>query len=210
MLLKVNGQTVTSLIKLEETLDSSVGQHVNITVSRGGSEYSYALNIGSTHDISPRSYVEVAGARFNMIAYHLARKLALPVKGVYVCNSPPHWVRLGLTFDTIIDSIDNKPVRDLDDLITVMKNIPDRARVVFEWRVRKVVLSTPCVNNYKAASNMHHSQTRILQVERRFWTNFRLATRNGASCDCTKSGNLTVYRHFWVLGLFRTPASPTA
>ena len=163
LLLAVQDKPMTSLIELESILDENVGNSVKIDISRGGQEISFLLNVGSTHAIHPDRYVEAAGARFNLLSYHLACKMSLPVKGVYLCDSPENWVALGLEQHSIIESIDRKPIPDLDTLINVMSGLPDRARVVISWR---------------HVENMHTLMTKVFQLEKKLNSTFRMAVRN--------------------------------
>ena len=86
MLLKANDEYVNRFIRLEEILDSSVGQKVKILVQRGFSEFEYFIEVGDKHAITPDRYVHVCGARFNTLSYQLAREYNVPAQGVYVCE----------------------------------------------------------------------------------------------------------------------------
>ena len=163
ILLKVNGKITTSLIELEMVLDDSVHGAVGIAVSRGGEVLSFTLNVQSTHDLVPDRLVEWAGGKYHTLPYHLARKLCLPIKGVYVCESPANFDFAGLQSGALLESINHQTVPDLDTFVKLVESIPDGARIPISWRV---------------TANMHSILSAVIRVERRFHATFREVIRN--------------------------------
>ena len=76
------------------------------------------------HKITPARFVTVAGATFHDLSYQQARLYAIAARGVYVCEAAGSF-KLENTFSGwIVDSVDKRPTRDLDEFIEVMKTIP--------------------------------------------------------------------------------------
>ncbi|BFZ62081.1 hypothetical protein YB2330_003160 [Saitoella coloradoensis] len=163
IMISLNGQLCTKFIPLESTLDESVGKDVEIVVQRGGQNLTFTLSVGDKHAITPDRYVEFSGAKFNNLSYQLARSYAIPVKGVYVCEPAGAFRLDGPDHGWIVESVDHKPVPDLDTFITVVREIPDRARVVVQ---------------YRSIHDMHSISTSVVQIDRHWSASFRLAVRN--------------------------------
>lgn len=165
VLVKVNGELLTQFTKLDDILDSSVGQKVKLLVQRGGQDVEVELDVGDLHMITPDRYVAVAGASFHNLSYQQARYYAVTLKnpGVYCCEATGSFRFDGSEYGWLIQSIDNKPTPDLDTFIEVMKAIPDRSRVVV---------------TYKHLRDMHTLNTSILLVDRHWSKSMKMAIRN--------------------------------
>ena len=124
ILVKVNGELLTKFIRLDEILDSSVGNTVKLLVNRGGEDIEMDLTVGDLHAITPDRFATVCGAAFHNLSYQQARLYAIPVKGVYVCEPAGSFRFDGTDKGWIVESIDNKKTPNLDEFIEVMKSIP--------------------------------------------------------------------------------------
>ncbi|KAL7753110.1 hypothetical protein RI367_001562 [Sorochytrium milnesiophthora] len=162
ILLKVNGQHVTKFVPLEAALDDAIGQDVTLELYRGSTHVEVTIPVIDLHAITPSQYVEIGGSKLNNLSYQLARLYGVPCKGVYVAD-PVGMFRLdGNGHGWIIDEIDNQPTPNLDELVRILRELPDRERV-------------PVV--YYNIADLHIKSVGILNVERH-WTKFRRATRN--------------------------------
>jgi S1-C subfamily serine protease len=86
ILLRVNGHYVTQFEPLEEVLDDSVGQSLDVELERGGKPVAARLPVGDLHAITPSAYAEFGDAVVNTLSYQLARAFNVPAHGVYVAN----------------------------------------------------------------------------------------------------------------------------
>ena len=163
VLIKVNEEILTQFIRLDEILDSSVGQRVKVLVQRGGEDVEIEVEVGDLHAITPDRFVTVAGASFHNLSYQQARLYAIAVKGVYVCEAAGSFRFEGSESGWIVESIDQKQTPNLDAFIQVMKGIPDRARVVV---------------TYKHLRDLHTLNTSILFMDRHWIPKMRMAVRN--------------------------------
>ncbi|KAK2809716.1 hypothetical protein FQN50_003561 [Emmonsiellopsis sp. PD_5] len=163
VLIKVNGELLTQFVRLDDILDSSVGQDVKLLVQRGGGDLEVSCTVGDLHAITPDRYVSVAGAIFHDLSYQQARLYAIACKGVYVCEAAGSF-KLENTFSGwIIDTVDKRPTKNLDEFIEVMKTIPDRSRVAL---------------TYKHIRDLHTRGTSIVHIDRHWHPHIRLAVRN--------------------------------
>lgn len=126
VLVKVNGDWLTQFIRLDDILDSRVGQKVTLTVQRGGEDIEAEVVVGDLHGITPDRFVTVAGAAVHDLSYQQARMYAVPVKGVFVCEASGSFRFEGSENGWLIQSVDQKKTPDLATFIEVMKVIPGR------------------------------------------------------------------------------------
>ncbi|KAB8301344.1 hypothetical protein EYC80_003225 [Monilinia laxa] len=163
LLLKVNGELLTQFIRLDDILDSSVGQTVSFLIQRGGEDIEVSVNVGDLHSITPDRFVSVAGGSFHDLSYQQARLYGVACKGVFMCEASGSFRFEGTDNGWIIQTIDHKKTPDLKSFIEVMKIIPDRERVVV---------------TYKHLRDLHTLHTGILQIDRHWSSKMRLAVRN--------------------------------
>ena len=165
VLIQVNGDLLTQFVRLDDVLDSSVGGKVRLLILRGGKELTVELNVGDLHSITPDRFVSVAGAAFHDLSYQQARLYAVSLKdaGVYCCEASGSFRFEGSASGWLVQSIDNKPTPNLETFVKVMKEVPDRSRVVI---------------TYKHLRDMHTLNTSIMLVDRHWSKHMRLAVRN--------------------------------
>ena len=165
VLVRVNGELLTQFVRLDAILDQSVGGIVKLLVQRGGVDVEVEVEVGDLHHITPDRFVSVAGALFHELSYQQARlySVALKGSGVFCCEASGSFRFEGAEGGWIVQSIDNKPTPDLDTFIQVMKEIPDRSRVVV---------------TYKHLRDMHTLNTSIVLIDRHWHKRMRMAVRN--------------------------------
>lgn len=163
VLIKVNGELLTSFVKLDAILDSSVGGLVHLLVQRGGENVELSVDVGDLHAITPDRFVTVAGGSFHDLSYQQARLYAIAVKGVYVCEAAGSFKLENTLSGWIIDTVDQKPTPNLETFMEVMNSIPDRARVVL---------------SYRHIRDLHTRGTGIVNIDRHWHPKMRLSSRN--------------------------------
>lgn len=165
VLVQVNGELLTQFVRLDAILDSSVDGKVDLLVQRGGEDVEVQLDVGDLHAITPDRFVSVAGAAFHDLSYQQARLYAVAIKdaGVYCCEASGSFRFEGSESGWLVQSVDHKPTPDLNTFVEIMKEIPDRSRVVV---------------TYKHLRDMHSLNTSIMLVDRHWHKNMRMAVRN--------------------------------
>ncbi|KAL4867892.1 hypothetical protein BDV12DRAFT_186308 [Aspergillus spectabilis] len=166
VLLQVNGELLTQFIRLDDILDSSVGQSVRLLVQRGGQDVEVECDVGDLHAITPDRFVSVAGGTFHNLSYQQARLYAIATKGVYVCEAAGSFKLENTLSGWLIDSVDKRKTRNLDEFVEVMRTIPDRSRVVI---------------SYRHIRDLHTRGTSIVYIDRHWHPKMRLAVRNDES-----------------------------
>ncbi|CAL3965501.1 unnamed protein product [Diplocarpon coronariae] len=163
VLIKVNDELLTQFVRLDDILDSSVDGEVKLLLQRGGEDVEVTVNVGDLHAITPDRFVSVAGASFHNLSYQQARLYAVACKGVFVCEATGSFRFESTDNGWIIQTVDHKKTPDLDAFIAVMKDIPDRSRVVV---------------TYKHLRDLHTLNTSILHIDRHWSSKMRMAVRN--------------------------------
>ena len=166
VLIKVNDQLITQFLRLDDILDSHVGQTIKVQLQRGGVDVTMDIEVGDLHAITPDRFVTVAGASFHNLSYQQARLYAVPVKGVYVCEAAGSFRFESPENGWIIQTFDHKKTPDLDAFIEVMKGVPDKSRVVV---------------TYKHLRDLHTLNTTIIYVDRHWSAMMKMAVRNDES-----------------------------
>lgn len=134
VLIKVNGELLTQFIRLDDILDSSVDGTVKLLLQRGGEDVEVSVQVGDLHAITPDRFVSVAGGSFHDLSYQQARLYAVACKGVFVCEATGSFRFENTDNGWIIQTVDHKKTPDLDTFIKVMKDIPDKSRVVITYK----------------------------------------------------------------------------
>lgn len=163
VLVQVNGELLTQFIRLDDILDASIGKTVKLLVQRGGENAEIECSVGDLHAITPDRFVTVAGATFHNLSYQQARLYAIATRGVYVCEAAGSFKLENTMWGWLIDAIDKRPTRNLDEFVEVMKTIPDRSRVVI---------------SYRHIRDLHTRGTSIVYIDRHWHPKMRLAVRN--------------------------------
>ncbi|KAI2624199.1 Pro-apoptotic serine protease NMA111 [Hypoxylon sp. NC1633] len=165
VLLEVNGEMITQFIRLDDILDSNVGQTIEVTLQRGGVDVHIDIEVGDLHAITPDRFVTVSGASVHNLSYQQARLYGVAIKGggVFVCESTGSFRFDSADNGWMIQSVDQKKTPDLETFIDVVKEIPDKKRVVV---------------TYKHLRDLHTLNTTILNVDRHWAAKMRLAVRN--------------------------------
>ncbi|KAJ2735610.1 hypothetical protein H4S06_006694, partial [Coemansia sp. BCRC 34490] len=117
VLVTVNNRIVTDFVELDDVLDRSIGQEVELVVERDGEDIELVVCVEDIHAITPHQYLEMGGAVLHDLSYQLARYYCVPVQGVYVERL---WGMLPLDDageGVIIESVDDKPTHSLAEFI---------------------------------------------------------------------------------------------
>ncbi|EED11727.1 PDZ domain-containing protein C23G3.12C, putative [Talaromyces stipitatus ATCC 10500] len=164
ILLKVNGELLTQFVRLDDILDSNVDQKIRISIQRHGKDLDVYCIVGDLHAITPDRFVSVAGGTFHDLSYQQARLYAIACNGVYVCEAVGSFkIDDDTTSGWIVDSVDKRLTRNLQEFIEVMKTIPDRSKIVIA---------------YRPIQYLHMTVTRVIDLDRHWHPMMSLAVRN--------------------------------
>ena len=154
ILVRVNGQLVTTFDPLAEVLDGSVGRSVVVEVERGGERVERQLEVQDLHAITPAEYVEFGDAVVHTLSYQMARHFNAPVRGVFVANPGYALGAAGVPRGALIEAFGGRPVATLADFDAQLATLGDGSRATLRYRT----LDDP-----------RGTQTSVMRMDRRWF-----------------------------------------
>lgn len=151
ILVRVNEQMVTDFVTLESILDSSVGEMVEMEVSRGGRLLKSRLGVGDLHDITPDRYIEFGNAVVHNLSYQQARHFNIPPQGVYIAIPGYVFGTLAIPRASVIKALGGTPVSNIDEFEAVLDTLADGEKV----SIRFITFENPS-----------NSQLRVMRMDR--------------------------------------------
>jgi pro-apoptotic serine protease NMA111 len=123
ILLMVNDQIITQFVRLEDLLDSNVGQVIRLLVQRSSEQLQVKCRVDDLCSITPDRFITVAGGVFHDLSYQQARLYGIAPRGVYVSEASGSFDLLGDNrFGYIIDSINSRTTQNLHSFQGYGKN----------------------------------------------------------------------------------------
>ncbi|KAE9035569.1 Pro-apoptotic serine protease [Phytophthora rubi] len=162
VLIQFAGQYGATFLKIEEFLDSHVGETVEAQFQRGDEQYTTTLSIQDLHSITPDRYLEIGGGIVHALSYQQARNASLPVGGVYLAQAGHMFMKAHLAQPCIITSVAGQPTPTLDDFARVMASLPNGFRTVLR---------------YFMIRDRHRVRTAFIMMDR-LWFPMQMRTRN--------------------------------
>ena len=133
ILVKVNGKYMTQFEPLDDVMDSTVGNTVDLDLERGGKVVTAKLPVTDLHAITPSSYVEFGDAIAHTLSYQQARHFNVPVQGVYVANPGYVFGAGGIPRGAVISSFNAKDINGIDDLEAAVNQLGDGDRAAVRF-----------------------------------------------------------------------------
>tara|TARA_B110000858_G_scaffold161022_1_gene185416 strand:+ start:2347 stop:5145 length:2799 start_codon:yes stop_codon:yes gene_type:complete len=151
ILIRINGQMITEFVPLGATLDSKVGEEIEIEVERGGRHIVQMITVEDLHAITPDEYLEFGDGIVNTLSYQQARHYNRQASGVYVANPGYLLSKAAIPRGAVIVEMDGEPMENLDDFEAVLNELADGERAT----VRYVNMENP-----------QNSVVRLLEMDR--------------------------------------------
>ncbi|MCJ7557989.1 MAG: trypsin-like peptidase domain-containing protein [Gammaproteobacteria bacterium] len=133
ILLRVNGELISSFVALEAVLDESVDRSVTLELQRGGLTRIHRITVQNLHGITPDRYLEISDAILHDLSYQQARHLNMPVTGVYVANPGYMFGGAGIPRGAVINGLDGETVDNLDTFLRLFEGHLDGSRVMLRF-----------------------------------------------------------------------------
>lgn len=154
VLVSVNGDVVTHFLTLEDIMDTNVGKKVNLRLERGGKMIEAAIEVTNLHDVTPSSFLELAGGSVHALSYQQARNNRAVVGRVYVAEPGYMLGRANVPKHAIITALNSVATPDLQSFAAVLRGLAHGARVPLE---------------YYTFSERHRRKNAILHVDRQWY-----------------------------------------
>lgn len=130
ILMSCNGKPITDFITLWDIIDDSVGEDITLGIHRqGGDIMECVVTVDDLHRITPSRFLEIGGAVIHDLSYQMARSHNVKLGTGVFCAASGFLLWSSWSRDFLITSVDNKPTRNLDEFINVIREIPDYTRV---------------------------------------------------------------------------------
>ncbi|MCW8845343.1 MAG: trypsin-like peptidase domain-containing protein [Gammaproteobacteria bacterium] len=133
ILLRVNGELISSFVALEAVLDESVDRSVTLELQRGGLTRIHRITVQDLHSITPDRYLEISDAVVHNLSYQQARHLNMPVTGVYVANPGYMFGGAGIPRGAVINGLDGEVVDNLDTFLRLFEEHLDGSRIMLRF-----------------------------------------------------------------------------
>ncbi|CAF2103483.1 BnaA05g32590D [Brassica napus] len=167
VLVRVNGTVLTQFLNLENLIDDSVGQIVELEIERGGQPLTVNVSVQDLHSITPDHFLEVSGAIIHSLSYQQARNFRFPCGLAYVADPGYMLFRAGVPRHAIIKKVANEDISCLADLVSVLSKLSRGARVPLE---------------YMSHSDRHRKKSVLVTIDRHEWyAPPQLYTRNDST-----------------------------
>jgi len=154
ILVRVDGQLVTTFEPLAAILDGAVGREVELQVERGGERVTQRVMVQDLQSITPAEYLEFGDAVVHQLSYQMARHINLPVRGAFVANPGYSLGAAGVPRGAVIESVNGTTVETLAEFESVIAALPDGGRATLR---------------YKTLDDPQGTQTRVIRVDRRWF-----------------------------------------
>lgn len=181
ILVKVNGELVTSFNNLESILDSNADVDIVFDIERGGTPMAVTIKGQDLHSITPDKYLEIGGGILHPLSYQQAKNYRLPVGSVYVASEGYMFGGGGIQRGSIIIAVGQTLTPNIEVLEKVMSQLPDRSRVP----VRYI-----CMND------RHSERLAVIRIDR-CWHPMQIWSRDDVSgvWNCINSPACTLPRY---------------
>ena len=133
ILVRIDGELVTGFVPLAATLDSNVGETIDVEVERGGRSIQVELEVSDLHAITPDEFLQFGDAIVNDLSYQQARHYNRPLSGVYVANAGYMLSKAAIPRGAVITEVSGEPVASIDDLETQLASLADGDRATLRF-----------------------------------------------------------------------------
>ena len=133
ILTRAQGELIAEFVPLAELLDASVGESVQVTVERLGSARDIELEVMDLHALTPDEFVQFGDAVVHQLSYQQARHLNRAAEGIYVANPGFTLSAAAIPRGSVIVAMNDQPVSTLDDLESVLDELPDGKRAAVRF-----------------------------------------------------------------------------
>ena len=154
ILVRINGELVTTFDPLAEVLDESVGKRVSLEVERGGAIINTELAVQDLHELTPAAYIEFGDSVVHDVSYQMARHLNAPISGVFVANPGYALGSAQVPRGAAITSVAGRQVKNLMDFEKVLENLDDGERAAVR---------------YFTQDDPQGTETRVMRMDRRWF-----------------------------------------
>lgn len=133
ILVRVNGELVTTFDPLDEIMDDAVGKTVKLEIRRGTQVRSAELAVQDLVEITPERFLSFGDAVVHTLSWQQARHMNKPVSGVYVANAGYVFAVAGVPRGAVITEINGQAVSNVDTFARIVSQLKDGERATLRF-----------------------------------------------------------------------------
>lgn len=133
ILIRMDGEYVTTFEPLEEVLDEAVGREIQLELRRGSELRKATLRVQDLYEITPERYVSFGDAVVHTLSWQQARHMNRPVSGVYVANPGYVLSAVGIPRTAVITELNGQPVPDIDVFTRLVRELKDGEQATLRY-----------------------------------------------------------------------------
>lgn len=120
ILVSIDGQLVTNFINLEDKLDRSIGEQLEVEIIRLGQQQSVVIGVTDLNAIAPSKLFELGDSVVQDMSIQHARAMNLPQTGVVLMRPGFVFTKGGVPQGALITEVDGHRMTDLESFIDAM------------------------------------------------------------------------------------------
>ncbi|MGC3980025.1 MAG: PDZ domain-containing protein [Steroidobacteraceae bacterium] len=133
ILVRINGELVSTFEPLEQILDDSVGQTIKLDIRRGNQTRTAELKVQDLYAVTPDKYLSFGDGVVHTLSWQMARHYNKPVSGVFVASSGYALGAAGVPRGAVITEVNEAPIANVDDFSKIVKNLKDGERATLRF-----------------------------------------------------------------------------
>lgn len=133
ILLRINGEFITTFEPLEQILDEAVGQTVRLEIRRGGQVLNAELEVQNLYEVTPDRYLNFSDGVLHTLSWQMARHYNKPVAGVFVASSGYALSAAGVPRGAVITEVNEASVNNVDDFSKILGTLKDGERATLRF-----------------------------------------------------------------------------
>ncbi|OMJ24574.1 PDZ domain-containing protein [Smittium culicis] len=129
ILIAINSSPITHFLDISFFMDNFVNKNINVSVLRNKSLLSCTCTVQDLFSITTTRLVEFGGGVVHDLSYQAAKGYNIPVRGVFVSSVGYTLGYSSVQRYHIIISINNRPIKNIDDFVEVISTLSYNSRV---------------------------------------------------------------------------------
>jgi S1-C subfamily serine protease len=133
ILVRVNGELVSTFDPLEQVLDDSVGRSIKLEIRRGNATRTAELLVQNLYEITPDRFISFGDGVVHTLSWQMARHYNKPISGVFVATAGYALGAAGVPRGAVITEINGTPIANIDDFARIVSVLKDGERATLRF-----------------------------------------------------------------------------
>jgi pro-apoptotic serine protease NMA111 len=133
ILIRVNGELVTTFDPLDQVLDDQVGGKIQLQIRRGNLTRSAELQVENLYEITPDRFISFGDGVVHNLSWQMARHYNKPIAGVFVATAGYALGAAGVPHGAVITEVNGMPVNNIDEFSKIVSVLKDGERATLRF-----------------------------------------------------------------------------